>query len=535
MSNPHPALHTGPDNEPGELAAVGALLLVAALIAGIFWGMRNPAGEERQTLLKANALLADGYYLEASFDLERALPIYNSAQMRLDLSYAYLARRDPERAERQALIALAALPLDLKPAAWSQLGRIFAFAGRPDDARNAWDNSAAAALPFRGVAPIEAEVRSAIWHQAMLDWARYDYISARRKLESLITQDDIYAVSARVKLAQLLAPDNSDISRQHIGRAEGAIHAGGLTGAAILDLSLPGLREGLSPEAITTTIAGLNRAFVDADTVRRGRATQGELAALWGRAFLQQDEPYLARTQLEKSVASEPGLADAHSYLALAYLNTGDEQRALSQLKSAVDIAPSRPLPHHVLSTLYVRAQDWNNAAKELSTLKKLEPDSVQLLVQLGEYYAVRGAYDAAEDAYISAVDKQRGTALSPGGLDAALTLSRFYTDVRGSGCENGLPAARESLQNNPGDPASLDAVGWSLVQCAKPVEALSTLEHAVSAASHVPRYRYHLGRAYALLSRVSDARAQFSRVLDLDPAGPWERDSLSAIAALPK
>jgi len=106
---------------------------------------------------------------------------------------------------------------------------------------------------------------------------------------------------------------------------------------------------------------------------------------------------------------------------------------------------------------------------------------------------------------------------------------------VRGFGCEKGLPAARASLALHPDDPASFDAVGWALMLCNQPRDALRGLEGAVRAAPNVPRYHLHLAKAYKALGRYADAREQYNRVLDLDPGGPLERLALDDLVRLPR
>jgi tetratricopeptide (TPR) repeat protein len=59
-------------------------------------------------------------------------------------------------------------------------------------------------------------------------------------------------------------------------------------------------------------------------------------------------------------------------------------------------------------------------------------------------------------------------------------------------------------------------------------------LEKAVQRAPDVARYRYHLGKAYANLGRSEDARDQYTRVLDLDPGGPWEQQVRAELPTLP-
>src|SRR5438477_4128238 len=119
--------------------------------------MANPAGERLFTIRQANSLLLQERYSEAATLLERALTNYDAPELRLELSYAYLARRDAVRAGRQAQIGIASAPADLKPAAWAQLGRVLAVAGRSNDAQLAWANAITSAVPFGGVAPVEAD------------------------------------------------------------------------------------------------------------------------------------------------------------------------------------------------------------------------------------------------------------------------------------------------------------------------------------------------------------------------------------------
>jgi tetratricopeptide (TPR) repeat protein len=528
-------------DEPGELAAVGALLLVAALVASIFWAMNDPAVQNRYVARGAQALLADGRYSEAAALYERTLPTYNTPAVRLGLSYAYLARRDGDRAERQAREALSSAPPDLGPAAWTQLGRVLASQGRTQEALDAWSAAVESAALYPAVEPIQAEARSAAWHTAVSKWARGDYPSTRAGLQRLQGGNDIYALSAQTELAQLLAPTDRDISQKLLAGLEARVRdlensrqAKGTTpGAPIPDLGVPGLGEGLSMDVITGTIAGLRQAYLDVDRARRSGVDDAGIAALWGRTYLQLAQPYLAKTYLQRAVQLQPQLADAHAYLALALIDTGDAASALDHLDKAVALSPQRPLAHHALAQLYTRRQDWPQAARELATLKKLEPDGVQTHIQMADYYSLRGAYDLAEAEYVAAVDSQRATGNQSGGLDASLALSRFYTDLRGLGCQKGLAPAQESLKSHPGDPSSLDAVGWALVQCGKPNDAVHALESATASAPAVPRFHYHLAKAYAGLSRTADARAQYTRVMDLDPTGPWERLAKAEVAKL--
>ena len=532
------------DDDSTFLSALGGIFLVTALAASILFALQDPTPGYRFTARQALGKVEDGQYVEAISQYEQLIPHYPAAEARLGLSYAYLARHDADRAEVEARLAITSASPDWKPAAWAQLGRVLSFQGKSAQAVDAWSTAINQAGSYSAEGPVVAQARSSTWHIAMTWWRESNLPVARDYLQRLQDGDDIYAESARVKLAQLLATTDRDISLKLVQRSEMWLHAdrdtgapstlsAGDLGAAIPDLSISGLEEGLSIQDISSTLDALTQAMADAESARSKGASEAGIAASWGRSFLAQGEPYLARQQLERAVALQPGIADAHAYLGLALLSTGADSQGIDQLNQASQIDPSRPLPHQALARAYVQQQQWDRAYAELSTLKKLEPDSVTVHLQLADYYVQRRLYDAAEDEYIAAVERQRIDPNAPRDLDAYLALARFYTDVRGLGCDKGLGPAEESLSHHPGDPSSLDAIGWALVQCRKADAALSSLEKAVAQAPGSPRFRFHLGRAYQLLGRDADARAQFNRAIDLDPGGMWERLSISELPNL--
>lgn len=543
-TNAHPEEEPGP--QPSVLSTTLGLLLVAALVGAIYWAWNNPASVGRNALWRANLLLGEKQYAEAADLLAGTLPTYSSPAVRLNLSYAYLARRDATLAERQARIALTDAPPQLLPAVWAQLGRAISFAGRDTDALDAWrravDAMKAAPL-YSGSASVQEQAHSAQWQIAMTYWRRGDWGAAQRSLEGLAVGDDLYALSAQAKLAQLLAPTDSARSMQMLRRAE-SLQSETATapraGPAVPDLRVPGLEEGISIDAFVRLDGSLRAVYPQAAQAQSGGAAPAAMLALWGGAYLSQGENTLAQQYLQHAVAIQPGMAGAQAQLGAALLNLGDADGALAHLQTAVKLDPKQPLPHYILARLYITRQEWLSAAAELSTLNKLEPDSVELHLQKAEYYQAQGDYGSAEDEYIAATKAPAGTQEQPDGgaaplqANPQLTLARFYTDVRGSACEKGLPAAQDSLARHPGDPASLDAVGWALVLCRRPDEALSSLQKAVAASPDVPRYRYHLGKAYAALARYTEARAEYNHVSDLDPGGSWELLATADLVKLP-
>ncbi len=529
--------------QPSVLSTTLGLLLVAALVGAIYLAWHNPASVGRDALWRANLLLGEKRYSEAANLLASTLPTYSSPVARLSLSYAYLARRDAVLAERQARVALTDAPPQLLPAVWAQLGRAISFAGRDTDALDAWRNAVDAvnAAPlYSDSVSVQGQAHSAQWQIAMTYWRRGDWSAVQRSLEVLAVSGDLYALSAQAKLAQLLAPTDTVRSMQMLGRAESLQSIVDASKPAVPDLRVPGLEEGLSRDAFVRLDNSLRAAYPQAAQAQGAGAGAAVMLALWGGAYLSQGENTLAQQYLQRAVTMQPDMAGAQAQLGVALLNLGDAGGALAHLQTAVKLDPKQPLPHYILARLYIAREEWPSAAAELSTLNKLEPDSVELHLQEAEYYQAQGDYGSAEEQYIAATKAPASTqGQSDGGAaplqaNPQLTLARFYTDVRGLGCEKGLPAAQDSLTRHPDDPASLDAVGWALVLCHQPAEALPSLQKAVAASPDVPRYLYHLGKAYAALARYTEARAEYNHVSDLDPGGSWELLATSDLVKLP-
>jgi tetratricopeptide (TPR) repeat protein len=518
------------------LGLVLVALLALAIVAS--WKDRNVEGRIRVT--QAYGLLDEGRYTRAVGQLEETLLFYDEPEARLALSYAYLARRDLERAERQAQLVLDAGRLDVLPAGWTQLGRVLQAAGQPEDALAAWNMAVRTARPYRGIARIEADVHSALWNVAMFHWTRGEFETARGLLQDLAAGDDTYGLSARVKLAQLLGPSEGERALRLIESIP--LPAPSPTPSAFNpqtrvpttpNLRVPGLSEGLTPGQRDGLVVALRSALESAKNTH-GSGGQPERLLIWGNAYLLQGEPGLAMLQLARAVAINPESGEAHAQYGLALAGVGDVEGAMRELEAATVLDPRLPLPHNALARLYMQRERWDDALREIDALQRLQSTSASPHLLRGEYHRLRGEYSRAEEALFQAAAIQKGLGAQPGEPDAQLTLALFYIDVVGEGCLKGLPAAQESVVAHPDHPESLDAVGWAFALCGRPNEALPPLEEAVSRAPDNPRYRYHLGRAYAQLDREVDAREQYTRVLDFDPGGSWVNLAVTELAKLP-
>lgn len=526
-------------DERDVVPVLGRWLLVVALALAILsaW-INNRSADGYYALGKANSLLSQGRYSQATSLLEDTLKTYQGPQVRLSLSYAYLARRDAVRAERQVRLALPLSSPPLRPLVLAQLGRVLRFAGRDNEAFAVWDEAQEEAATYLDAAEVRSAARSTQWQSAMLHWDRGDWDDARAELELLLGGGDMYALGARVRLAQLLAPTDKDTSSRLVAESSKSL-SGKNTTAAIPDLNVPGLHEGLQDAEIESVLSTLEDAQFEVNQAQQSGASKAAVLTLWGGAYLQTGENLLARSYLEQAVALQIDYEPAHARLALALFGLGDEVGALDHLATAVGLDSSDPLVHHVLARVYTARRDWSLAKEQLTILTSLQSNSVDTHLEWAEFYRLQGEYDLAEGEYIDAVDAQIASSVIPlegtqgESTNAALILARFYTDVRGPGCEKGLPAARAAVSLRPDDPAGYDAVGWALVLCKQSGDALSTIQVAVDRLPNEPRYHFHLAHAYADLGKYAEARDQYGWVLDLDPGGSWERLALTDLVNL--
>jgi len=106
-------------------------------------------------------------------------------------------------------------------------------------------------------------------------------------------------------------------------------------------------------------------------------STRAEVYRLLGVVYLNQNEPHLATTVLERAVGLTPRSWEDISWLGLAYLRLGNLARAEQAFLDAARLAPWKPQPHLHLADLYERRSDSGRAAAHRRDFERLRPASV--------------------------------------------------------------------------------------------------------------------------------------------------------------
>lgn len=138
-----------------------------------------------------------------------------------------------------------------------------------------------------------------------------------------------------------------------------------------------------------------------------------------------------ARTLLEKAVALDPGLSDAHYELAEVLLHMGDEHGALVHYSKAVETNPAEVASWAALADLYVRLGYLAQAEKTLrEALESIAGDRRFVLESIYGDVLSRKGDRSGSLAHYEEARKSCGTCGAPGQAIAFFNLGAAYASI---------------------------------------------------------------------------------------------------------
>jgi len=224
---------------------------------------------------------------------------------------------------------------------------------------------------------------------------------------------------------------------------------------------------------------------------------------------------YYAQHQYKDAVASfqqEVKTPAAHPatryYLALALEGEGRNDEAIDQLNEVAAKNPNKADVFFELARLHMGA-----SYHAIDQLKRIDPDSFQLHMLMGEIYSQEAHYEAAIGQYQAAL-KKRPDAV---GIHSPLGLAYWMVNQLEPAKKEFLLAVRES----PDDPYANLYLGRMALRDHNLNEALPYLKRSV--ASHVEEVegRILLGRCLIGLGELQEAKSDLVTAAGLDPADP--------------
>jgi len=213
----------------------------------------------------------------------------------------------------------------------------------------------------------------------------------------------------------------------------------------------------------------------------------------------------------EQAIARDPNYALAHAGVALAWAHVGIDpgvgvakpetayRRARAAVTKALALDAGLGEAHAVLGLLkFVADFDWAGAEEELKLALELSPGNADAYDHYGWLCAALERYDEA----LTMV--QRAQELDPlaHGSDVASTL------LRAGRYEDAARAAARVLEFDPRSPRGHSTLGWAHLKLGRPEEGLAELERAKALDPGNTLYLAQLGQAFALVGKVSQARA---------------------------
>jgi tetratricopeptide (TPR) repeat protein len=225
------------------------------------------------------------------------------------------------------------------------------------------------------------------------------------------------------------------------------------------------------------------------------------------QGFVAEALPYLQQ-------AGEPGM------LGIAQLKLGKLPEAIANLNAALVKHPNDP------ELLFYLGRASGLLAKEaMDTLESEYSDSARAKQALAENYAALKQLPEAIENY------QQALRLRPETPGLHLALGRLYAQTSEWGKAKEQFRAEEKLQ--PGDAEAAYALGNALLQDGNIKDARAELERANVLRPSMPETLYALGKAASLDGDTAAAERNWTKLLEIEKAGPLAAQAHFGLAAL--
>ena len=219
-----------------------------------------------------------------------------------------------------------------------------------------------------------------------------------------------------------------------------------------------------------------------------------------------------AEDELEKSLELKPFAEGVRFLLASVYAHNSKYDEAIREYLGLLD----KPLVElgelevrYALAQLYVKLNDLEKAEIECHKILEKDPQDANAHFYIGYIYSESSKEDNAIKEFSRAIE------LNPSHSSAMNSLSYLYA-LRGENLDYALSLVKKALEFDPSNSAYLDTLGWVYFKKGDMENALRYLENASVLAKDAEIYE-HLGDVYMEMGKLSDARKNWRRSLELD------------------
>ena len=202
------------------------------------------------------------------------------------------------------------------------------------------------------------------------------------------------------------------------------------------------------------------------------------------------------------------------------FLGMPREEAAQWERFMSVDPTPEEACAHldHAYASLHDRGSQRQAAERCLA----LDPRNPDFLATLGRWHEMAGEFKEAADLY------ERGARLAPQDSDVVIGLGRvrFYT----GNTEEALALSAQILRVSPDNADALLLEGMCRLSTGETALARRALERGAAVAENYADIHFLLGRVDEAEHQTGAARAQYQRVLQLDPENRQAKQRLAGV-----
>lgn len=207
-----------------------------------------------------------------------------------------------------------------------------------------------------------------------------------------------------------------------------------------------------------------------------------------GFLYMVQGNAASAETQFEAALEIDPDNLSAATELARLYISQNRQDNAIQRLNQMLERNPQLTRIHEILGQVYLNQRDFISAEAEYKKAVAAEPENAGLQIGMAQFYQNAGH---AEKGVATLEDFIKA---NPADIAARVQLARMFMGRKDY--DKAFTVAGEALKTNNKDIDALMIRGQILMMQNKALEAIRTLQDAVTAAPTSQEARYLLGLA---------------------------------------
>ena len=232
-----------------------------------------------------------------------------------------------------------------------------------------------------------------------------------------------------------------------------------------------------------------------------------------------------AHARIDQALSSYPNLASLHYLKAQVYGFQQNVQSVEAELNKSLELDANYLPSYSALASLYINSKQEDRAIVQYQKIISLRPDNPTPYTLIGILEDQRKNYDAAEQNYRKALEKDPNTVI------AANNLAWLYAVTGKGNLDEALRLAQSVVQRNPNVAGFIDTLGWVLYKKNLHTAAAEQLRKAVELneaearnANGTPSaaYHYHLGMALKGKGDKEGSRRELEAAIRLSEKAPF-------------